>query len=216
MNRRRSPAAQLASLCRTCMSRWNDRIMHNIYDKCGLNDKDPTIIELLQEVHKHSAAATMLPNDFHNKLPQVICSGCVENLQISYDFLRMCSESEKKFEKMLKDLDNRDDNAILEECINGPEDGVTFTVFSVKKEPAEDDAERFDYEYEAEPLFAYDRLASSHYEEDVHGDEEDLLSDNHFINMDDYECDDYDNYIDGDGDDDDNDYIDFSNSQEMR
>lgn len=94
----------IKTLCRTCMSvRANIDMGRNttIY-KQYLHEKPTgggrlnlTIMELLQSVHPklHISA--------DDKLPQVLCLRCIDQLQTTYEFLKMCKDSDEKYRKRL-------------------------------------------------------------------------------------------------------------------
>lgn len=99
----------LRNICRTCLSTLSDTENPNdttekqcIYEVPIGSSEGTSIMELLQIVQP------LIKVQIKDELPKLMCSDCIKKLQVTHEFLEMYKEVDKKFRKMLKEVDIND------------------------------------------------------------------------------------------------------------
>ncbi|XP_075149978.1 uncharacterized protein LOC142224054 [Haematobia irritans] len=104
MNISEQSPAFIRSLCRTCMNanatvdvaRNTSIFKQYLYEKPTAGKVSQfSLLELLQSVRPD------IYSQHEDKLPQVMCLRCIDQLQAAHEYLKMCQESERQFRKLL-------------------------------------------------------------------------------------------------------------------
>lgn len=111
-------ADSLKNMCRTCMSAFSNVLKSNstmnkqcIYEVPIGSEGDTSLIELLQIVQPQ------IKVQIKDNLPKLMCSDCIKKLQETHAFLEMYKDVDKKFRKMLKEINTTNYLKLFDETL---------------------------------------------------------------------------------------------------